>query len=508
MDVFAEYKQIRNKIALLASDDALSVIWAYCQFLQTPNFHFPPEVEVSKDFLENDFPQRWISEWELELLAKEVILNGKSVASKGRTLRKWKNMSELINAIKAFENKIYGCFGSPESVLVELVRIAHRQFIWQANPPNSTTTIRYFKIFNRPVIDAICLDRIGLTVSQLYMCGTALMGFFLEHPAITVPFKSEIKALPIDTVEKFLSFTCRPWSELRKQLKDKQEYDANFAYTNNSLRAYPLVKMSYQGNDAIVCPLMTLLFWRFTGGLYYELIGDPRFANEFGDGFQTYVGEVIKRAWPDPKKQRIAEQEYFVRKKKKRMVDWIIVDEHSALFIECKAKRLSWGAKASLADLGPLEADIDSMASSVVQVYKTVTDYLNNHYPNFAAKEGRKIFPAVVTLENWRMFGPVMLGKLADAVASKLTEVGLAPELTVTMPYSIWAIEELEVGVQIMNVIPIADFMEGKLKTEELRQWDWHGYMIKHYPKSFPAKKLFEKEYDEMFSELHAAQST
>jgi hypothetical protein len=108
MDVFAEYKQIRNKIALLASDDALSVIWAYCQFLQTPNFHFPPEVEVSKDFLENDFPQRWISEWELELLAKEVILNGKSVASKGHTLRKWKNMSELINAIKAFENKIYG----------------------------------------------------------------------------------------------------------------------------------------------------------------------------------------------------------------------------------------------------------------------------------------------------------------------------------------------------------------------------------------------------------------
>jgi hypothetical protein len=71
-------------------------------------------------------------------------------------LRKWKTMSELINAIKAFENKIYGRFGSPETVLVELIRIAHRQFIWQAKPPNSTTTIRYFKIFNRPAIDAIC----------------------------------------------------------------------------------------------------------------------------------------------------------------------------------------------------------------------------------------------------------------------------------------------------------------------------------------------------------------
>jgi hypothetical protein len=148
-----------------------------------------------------------------------------------------------------------------------------------------------------------------------------------------------------------------------------------------------------------------------------------------------------------------------------------------------------------LADLGSLEADIDSMASAVVQVYKTLTDYLNNHYPNFPAKEGRKIFPAIVTLENWRMFGPVMLGKLADAVTPKLTEAGLPPELTVTMPYSIWAIEELEVGLQIMNVIAFADFMEGKLKTEELRQWDWHGYMIKNYPRFFPAKKLFDKEY-------------
>jgi hypothetical protein len=134
--------------------------------------------------------------------------------------------------------------------------------------------------------------------------------------------------------------------------------------------------MSYQGNDAIVCPLMTLLFWRFTGGLYYELIADPRFANEFGEGFQTYVGEVIERACPDPKKQRIPEQDYAVGKMKKRTVDWIVADEQSALFIECKAKRLSWGAKASLVDLGPLEADIDSMASAVVQVYKTVTDYL------------------------------------------------------------------------------------------------------------------------------------
>jgi hypothetical protein len=67
------------------------------------------------------------------------------------------------------------------------------------------------------------------------------------------------------------------------------------------------------------------LYWRFTGGLYYE--GVPEFANEFGDGFQNYVGEVLERACPDPV-QRLSEQEYAVGTAKKRSVDWIIASSH------------------------------------------------------------------------------------------------------------------------------------------------------------------------------------
>jgi hypothetical protein len=291
--------------------------------LQIDHFQFPKEIEVANSYLQLDVPQRCISEWELELLAKEVILNGSAGALKGRTLRAWKTLSELVNSLKELENRIYGKFGSPQTVLVEVIRIAHRQFIWQANRPNSASIIRYFKIFNRPAIDKICCEQIGLTVWQTYMCGIACMGFFLNHPAITIPFKSEIKTLTIDLFEKFFAFTSKPIRELKSQLKGEQQYNANFAYAYSSLRAFPLVKMSYKGADALVCPLMTLLYWRFTGGLYYEFIGVPEFANEFGDGFQNYVGEVLERACPDPM-QRLSEHEYAVGKAKKRSVDWII----------------------------------------------------------------------------------------------------------------------------------------------------------------------------------------
>jgi len=90
-------------------------------------------------------------------------------------------------------------------------------------------------------------------------------------------------------------------------------------------------------------------------------------------------------------------------------------------------------------------------------------------------------------------------------VATKLDDAGLSSDFVKRMPYSIWAIEELEVGLQIMRANGIADFMERKLTSEEMRQWGWHGYMTNRYPKSFPAKKLFEKDYHDMFSDLFRA---
>lgn len=505
-DVFQAYKPLRNKIGLLSVEDLLAVIWAYCQYLQLDNFHFPREIDVAPDYLKLDIPQTWISEWELELLAKEIILNGSSVASKGRTLKQWKTLSEYVNALKRLENDIYGAYGSPKEVLVELIRVAHRQFIWQGNPPHSDSIIRYFKIFNRPAIDKICEERVGLNVWEIYMCGVASMGLLLDHPAIAIPFRTDIKALTIEKFEKFFSFASKPIAALKAQLKTEQQYNANFAYAYSSLRAFPLVRMQYQGSEALVCPMMTLLYWRFTGGLYYELIGVPEFANEFGEGLQKYVGEVVERACPDPM-LRLPEREYVVGKAKKRSVDWIVAQDAAALFLECKSKRLSWGAKASLTDLKPLKTDIDSMAAAIVQVYKTIADYRNNAYPHFPAKDGLKVFPTVVTLENWRMFGAVIMNMLADGVARRLASDGLSADLTTEMPYSVLAIEELETALQIMRAKGIGGFMGGKLNDPEMRQWDWHGYMTSEYRSFFPAKRLFTDQYDEMFAGLYAAQN-
>ena len=84
-----------------------------------------------------------------------------------------------------------------------------------------------------------------------------------------------------------------------------------------------------------------------------------------------------------------------------------------------------------------------------------------------------------------------MLNMLQDAVVARLEEAEIRADVLDEMPYSVWPIEELEVGMQIINTVRIQDFFDGKINDAEMNQWEWHAYMTKRFPDHYPAKKLF-----------------
>jgi hypothetical protein len=466
------------------------------------NFRFPEDIQVLKKFLEEQVPQTMVAEWDLEILAKEIILNCGPIPRANHSLRSWDTLAAIINALKDFENNIYVQHGSEKNILIELIRIAHRQFIWQANPPNSVATIRYIKIFNRPEINEIAMRLIGLSVEEIYLCGMAFIGMFLGHAGIDLPIQSNIQTLSSEKISRFLAFTSRSVHELRNLLKSEQQYNEKYPYAYGSLRAFPLIRIALPDKEAIFCPLPTLLFWRMTGGLYYELLRDKKFAQPFGDSYQQYVGDVLGQAISNRELRVISEFEYGLKGARKRSVDWILADSgQSALFIECKAKRLSWNAKSALDDLGPLDSDIDYLGSAVLQVYKTLRDYRDDRFPSLAFAPDRKIFISIVTLENWHMFGPAMLLRLQESVSEKLENNGFDSAFVDAIPYAIWAIEDFEAASQIINTVGIKDFIEGQANDPEMRTWGLHSYLINKFPK-FPKKKLFAAEYESFFNKL------
>jgi hypothetical protein len=176
--VFRQYKEFRDEISLLLCDEALRVIWAYSRYLDDGDFQMPTDIEINQQFIALDHQGKWITQWDLEILAKEIILNAGDFRLFYRSLRIWNGLADTVNSLRDFENNI-SSVGS-ENILIELNRIAHRQFTWQENSA-VPMLVRHYDIFNDAAINEMCLARLGLSVDQIYLCGIAFVSNYLQE---------------------------------------------------------------------------------------------------------------------------------------------------------------------------------------------------------------------------------------------------------------------------------------------------------------------------------------
>lgn len=504
MTIEEHYWTVKDTIRELGHRDSLHVIWAYCQSLQVNGFNIPNDIQVDNAFLNTALPQTVLAEWTLELMAREVIRYSDELPRRGRTLRQWNTVAKIANALRNLEGEIYTQFVGPEHIHLEMMRTFHRQFVWQQHRLNWKPIIRYYKLFNTPHLLVYTQQATGLSLEQIYLIGLAYLGRFLEHSTIARRPQIEIPGLTQEHFDRFLAFTSLNRRQLASRLRTEHALDEGFFYRYSSLREFPLVQICHHGCDEIACPIPTLLFWRITTGLYYTLKGVPGFPIAFGASFQQYVGEILHRRITNPQMALLSEEEFHIGRHRKDTVDWIVVQgDESALFIECKTKRLTWASKAGLADLSALEQDIRKLAGAVVQVYKTIVDYREGRYPHLAFVDTRLIYPAIVTLEDWYFFGHAMPDRLDAAVRSGMAAAGLPVAWLDQMPYVILSVHEFEKAAGVINAAGVHPVIAQKVHDPELRRWGFGAYCNRHYPEEVQnLPKLFYDEYEAMFGSV------
>jgi hypothetical protein len=498
------YRTIRNCVRKLGLRESLSVVWAYSQYLQIPDFLFPNDVEVIREFLDANPPQSMLAEWTVEHIAREVIRYADEEPRDGRSLRQWATLAEIANTFRDLENQIYGEFGGPDLIQLELIRIAHRQFVWQQQRFGWRWIIRYYKIFNTTAIAEIAERTLGLSIDQIYLIGMAYIAIFFRHPRAVLQLNVEIPGIQAEHVDRFLAITSRSRAFLRERLRAEHALDDTFAYRYSSLREFPLVRISYFGKDEIACPVPTLLFWRITTGLYYSLMGQRGFPTAFGSSFQAHVGEVLRRRITSDEMTVLPEAEYQIGHKRKDTVDWMIQQgDDSSLFIECKTMRLTWNSKAGLTDLSAIDQDIRKLAGAIVQVYKTIRDYKANHYPQLSFVATRRIFPMVVTMEDWFFFGDWFPARLDQAVRSAFVNAELPAAWIDEMPYSVISLHDFEKSCGVINTTGISPFISDKLADADLKRWAFGAYCNHKYRNIVSALPLlFRDDFDQLFANI------
>jgi hypothetical protein len=500
------YRRVQEIAKQLAYRDSFYVIWSYSQYLQTTDFHIPNDIEVVPQFLAAVEPRTLLAEWTLEQITREVIQNGNEYPQEGRRLRQWNTLAQIANSLRDLEGEIYQTLVGAKRIHLELMRILHRQIVWQQQRPNARWITRYHKLFNRPEINVLSLRATGLSIDHIHLIGMAYLGKFLEQPFIMQQINIEIPTLTQEHIDRFLRFTSLGLSGLRNKLRAEHALDEGFAYRYSSLREFPLIRISETEPVEIVCPIPTLLFWRITTGLYYALKDERGFLIAFGQSFQDYVGEVLGHRINNNAMHVLEEAEFHVGRHRKDTVDWIIQQgDESALFIECKTKRLTWASKAGLADLSALDQDLQKLAGAVVQVYRTISEYLNNHYPQLPYSAGRRIYPVIVTLEDWYFFGRELPVRLHAAVTVVMARTGLPNEWLDEMPYSIMSVDEFETAAGIINTIGIHPLISGKVNDPQYRHWSYAAYCNDRYANEVHnLPQLFDDEYQAMFAEVIA----
>lgn len=441
----------------------------------------------------SDYVQYQMLPWELETLAKEIIINSPEVGSK-KNIEDWNCLVAAINKIKELEDEISVKYVDTANVLIEVHRIAHKQFPWQIRP-NLEQLSRYWKIYSYSKLAFLIEEVFGLTLEEVYIIGFALIGLYLDKFALFYPPNIFLLHLNQGHLDKFLSHFSIPLEDLKKKLINEQEYNERYAYAFNSLKAYPLIKTEYDGRIALICPLPILLYRRLNEGLYYEICGKTGFDEAFGESFQSFVGELLNRG--NPKAKIIPETIYRKYKKEKRTVDWIMTDDSAILFIECKAKRLTLEAKISLTDHTELDKEFDKLSNSVVQVYKTLLDYKQNLYPNLQYNPNKTVYPFIITSEEWYLFGDKLSPMINAHVRDKLIEEKIPEDILITNPFTICSLDSLNLLVQVSRKYMLDKIIKHSFENIKYKFWSLDSVIRDAYPgDSINIESLFKKEFD------------
>lgn len=457
---YEAYKPFRNYMRGFPAVTTLIHLWAYAQHVAEGQ-QLAPGLAVGMPCAEGPLNSK-VYRWDLEILVREGILH--SCGAGQLDIRQWRDLARAVNHIRRLDewSAANGALTAAD-VLLDVHRIAHRQFRWQ-DRQDLAAIVRVLRIYGARKINDIVIGDMGMTTQQFVSLGAAVAGNFLSRWGMSTSTDYAILGISCDASRQFFERITCDLASLREQLAALQSYDRSWLYTWNPLEQRPLIRYDQAKSDQVISPIPRYVLRRVTTGIFYDLINSKGFDQQYGAAFQEYVGSLCRAFCSSPPFTLRQEREYRPKKGERRHgVDWVLSDTSGHLFIECKTKRMSLGAKM-LIDGDALEADLDAIASAIVQTYKNIRDVIDGLTD--WSPGSLPIYPMLVTLEEWYLFNPRLQEMVNEKVKVLLVRAKLDAFLLTEMPYTVASVREFEFAAQMIARIGVAGLMRDKTKAE------------------------------------------
>lgn len=451
------YKPFRNKISKYYNQEqCLYVVWAYSRNLLF-NLPFPNDIEVIPTFNPNDYVNirraRGIPEFVLEFLYKEFIINCQNISTQKSILKR----EEFIKIGKYVIDELYIHLENINNTETDILLDFNRKIQAQIKGQQSfdrETILRYYKIYSDEKLNLILQNKIGLNTYQLFSIVFIFFTWTSKYFKSKLPFVSAIPNLSTEMFNTFLSHFAIKIDDAKNLLKKYQQVNENLFYSYNPLLANPILIR----NDYFFCPNPLSIYWIIREGLYYKIVNEIGFSDAFGPSFEKYIGEVLHKCCNN---NISIFPEAIYGKPEKRTTDWLLVDNKSVMFIECKTKRLTLDSKTKI-DLDGSKGilnDLKILANEIRKVYTTYLDFTNDKYPQPKFDSTKNTFLTIVTLEDWFIYlNPLISNKLNELVKQSFIENQIDINLITKYPYTIFSAKDFEREIQIINSIGMAEY--------------------------------------------------
>lgn len=448
-EVYSSWKPLRNHLSKLGIRDSLEAIWWYSWYIPFDaacNSPRPlPYMSYDSRVLRNSkYP---LLTWELEMLAEEVILNGRDfVLSPDESLKNGRKFNMAMRKLKNV-NQVASklILSGIENALDMFFPLTHQQFKYQGHSHDDVAMIRYYHIWSDNDVAEIIQKRLGMNVKELFTANFLIFSCYMNSPAIDrIDANSCSFGVSGKKAQMVIDMIAKPWLDIRGEIAGMHRLDETYEYQYNPLMAHPLIDFGKKGSPYLVCPIPLDLQLRLLNGLYYDLCNENRFSdgydfgNALGNSFQRYVGEILLATLDNS-------TIYPEEKELKKKCDWIIDQDKSFLLVECKIKRPSMKSYTNILDLEPLDGQLDILADAVVQAYEAYTNYKHSNYktPHYQYDDTKKASICVVTMEDWCIISNTRL-KLEEKVKEKLKQRKLSNDLLVDVPFIVMSVGDFE----------------------------------------------------------------
>lgn len=293
----------------------------------------------------------------------------------------------------------------------------------------------FFKLNDFSISDFI---DVCFIIHSVAMCNNHFTRAYLEKSRenLNVPGKLTISKI-IDSIAGDLQKLNTFYYKFRNKDRRYRMYDLNPLFLYPIVRPWSHNDYVPYSKDRMIAPVPNLIAYRMSIGVYYQLFNEymTDFSESFGLVFENYVGWILKESVSEGK----IVLEKTIRKNFPHefgpVPDFVILDDDSAVLIECKATKFTRSALVTGKE-GDVIDSLKQLIKGLIQLGKFRKACIDMH-PSLKKFHKYKSFEAaLITIEPLYLINSVLF---RDMINEELSKEGLSQ-----FDWIILSINELE----------------------------------------------------------------